>query len=258
MSRATPHQLDAFLREHRPRWVDLTLPTIAENLALEEALAQSADDAGPCPLLRFWEAPEHAVVLGASGRIHDDVHGEAVRADGAALGRRSSGGGTVVVGPGALNVAVVLPLGAAAELTTVEGAQGLVLNRFAVALRGLGRAVSVAGSGDLVVAGRKVAGSAQRRLRRVVLIHVTILYAFELGRIGRYLKPPRKQPAYREGRSHDEFVANLEVTRGDLLGALGRAWALDGSGPSEEIVPHALLKRLLDVQFRDQAWVERF
>ena len=74
------------------------------------------------------------MVLGASGRLKDEVRVEACRADGVAIGRRSSGGGTVVIGPGALNFAVVLPIDASPELATVDRAQGYILGRTARAI----------------------------------------------------------------------------------------------------------------------------
>lgn len=44
--------------------LDLTLPTPEENLALEEALLESSEGGGGPELLRFWESPDHFVLLG--------------------------------------------------------------------------------------------------------------------------------------------------------------------------------------------------
>src|SRR5262245_22625242 len=98
---------------------DVTLPSVAEDLALDEALLIEADRGGTPALLRFWESRQYAVVLGASRRLRDEVFIDACRTDGVPILRRSSGGGTVVVGPGALNVTVVLPVSAAPGLSSV-------------------------------------------------------------------------------------------------------------------------------------------
>src|SRR3954462_12573016 len=95
------------------RYLEGALPGIAANLALDEALLIEADERGAGPALRIWEPEEVAVVLGASGRWREDVKVDACREDGVAIARRSSGGGTVVIGPGTINVAVVLPDSAA-------------------------------------------------------------------------------------------------------------------------------------------------
>ena len=72
-------------------FLDLTLPTLPENLALDVALLLDAEDGGP-ELLRVWQWSRHAVVLGAGGKLGDDVHEDACRADGVEIARRSSGG----------------------------------------------------------------------------------------------------------------------------------------------------------------------
>lgn len=239
------------------RFLDLTLPGIAENLALDEALLIEADGRGGGPVLRLWEPEGLAVILGASCRWREDVRVEACRGDGVAIARRSSGGGTVVVGPGALNVTVVLPEGAAPGLGAVDKAHAFVLDRIATALRARGPAVEVLGLGDLTLDRRKFSGSAQRRLRTHFFVHATILYDFPLERVAQYTTLPRRQPAYRAGRSHDDFLTNLGLPRADLVAAVRAAW-LDPYQPAEPAaVPKELVKHLVATKFADPAWIER-
>ncbi len=211
------------------RFLDQTFPDVAANLALDEALLAEIEETGGPPVLRLWEATGYAVVLGASGRVREDVRVEVCQADGVPLARRSSGGGTVVIGPGALNLTVVLPRDAAPGLEAVETAQAFVLERVAGALRAHVPDVAVRGSGDLTLGGRKFAGSAQRRLKRHFLVHASLLYAFALDRIERYLAEPKRQPAYREGRPHVDFLTNLGMPRQKLIAALREAWLPGGN-----------------------------
>ena len=52
------------------RYLDLTLPTPAENLALDEALLEAAEQSGdPGETLRVWEPDEPMVVVGRSSRV---------------------------------------------------------------------------------------------------------------------------------------------------------------------------------------------
>lgn len=239
--------------------LDWTFPDIAANLALEEALLREVDEGRLGPLIRFWEHTEYAVVLGASGRIKDEVHIDACRADRVPIARRSSGGGTVVLGPGALNLAIVLPMAASPLLATVTGTQHAVLEACAAPLRVFAPKLEVVGSGDLALEGRKAAGSAQRRLRSAILVHVTILYDFELDRISRYLAVPVRQPVYRAGRPHSEFVTNLQASRKRLREALESAWIPTGQpGPNLVTVPYERVAELVRGQFGDPGWVERF
>ncbi len=54
-------------------YLDLTLPSVAENLALDEALLLRAEAGEGDEVLRFWEWHSPAVILGAGGRLAEDV-----------------------------------------------------------------------------------------------------------------------------------------------------------------------------------------
>jgi lipoate-protein ligase A len=237
--------------------LDLTLPTVEENLAYDEALLIEADEGRAGAVLRFWEIPTFAVVLGASRRMARDVVVEHCRADGVPIARRSSGGGTVVIGPGTLNATVVLPGSMAPGLGAVDTAQAYVLGRMARALRSIEPAVDVSGSGDLTIAGRKFSGSAQRRLRTWFLVHLSILCGFPLDRVDRYLRQPDRQPDYRRDRPHGEFLRNLMHGRTIVAAAIRSEWCPPDSPPPATNVSQALLENLLSERFANRSWVER-
>src|SRR4051812_33316670 len=88
--------------------LDYTLPTPAENLALDEALLVAAEQDAGGEVLRLWESPAVAVVLGTGGAVSIDVNLAACAADGVPVLRRASGGGTVLVGPRCLCFGLVL------------------------------------------------------------------------------------------------------------------------------------------------------
>ena len=83
------------------RLLDLTLDTVAGNLALDEALLQNAESRpeGGDEVLRLWESPQHAVVVGRSSRVAEEVDILACRAGGVPVFRRCSGGAAVAIGP---------------------------------------------------------------------------------------------------------------------------------------------------------------
>ncbi len=239
------------------RHLFLTADRIETNLAIDEALLVGAEERGLGPVLRIWEPTSLAVVLGASGRLAEDVDRSLCRAEGIAIARRSSGGGTVVVGPGTLNVTLVLPIDAAPGLNAVDTAHSYVLDRLARTIRRFGPAVEVRGLGDLTLNDRKFAGSAQRRLRRNFLVHTSILYDLPIATIARYTRLPRRQPDYRAGRSHDDFLAHLNLCRADLLSAVKSAWPADPTVSEPLILPDDLIARLVLEKFGDSAWTER-
>jgi lipoate---protein ligase len=238
--------------------LDLTCSSIAENLALDEALLIEADAGRGRPTLRFWEPAGFAVVLGASCRLQADVRLDHCRADGVPTLRRTSGGGTVVVGPGTLNVTVILPESAAPGLKTVEGAHHYVLDWIARAIRNAGPALALEGRGDLVIDGRKCGGSAQRRLRHWFMVHCSILHDFPIERIERYLTIPQRQPEYRQGRDHRDFLRNLGLPRNILVDAIcGESLPGSPSQPGQG-VPWGVVQTLLVEKFANQAWIDRF
>ncbi len=237
--------------------LDITLPTIEENLALDEALLIAADEHGAGPVLRFWEPVDFAVVLGATCRMLDDVDVVPCRADGVVIARRASGGGTVLVGPGTLNVAVVLPTSAAPGLGAVDTAHAFVLERMATALRTLGPPIEVKGLGDLTLGFRKFGGSAQRRLRSHFLVHATLLYRFPLEKVAHYTALPRRQPAYRAGRSHEDFLVNVELPRVEMVRAISDAWRELVSPTAPGCHLEELTRDLVATKYGLKEWVER-
>lgn len=237
--------------------LDLTFDTLAANLALDEALLLEVEAGRAAPLLRVWEYPHLAVVLGASSRIQENVYLDACLADGVEVARRSSGGGTVLIGPGALNFTVILPVASMPEYTAIDRAQIAVLRTIAAALNNIGAAVDVRGSGDLTRADRKFSGSAQRRLKTHFLIHASLLYQFPLDRIARYTKHPPREPLYRAGRSHELFLTNLDLPRQAILDAIRRAWPQPGPGDAIPQRPEGLVSQLVETKFATRDWIER-
>ena len=240
------------------RFLDHTYPDLASNLALDEALLlDAADDPQAGPLLRFWEPTRLAVVLGASGRLRDDVNADLCRAEGVEIGRRSSGGGTVLIGPGTLNVTLILRCDAKPEFKHVDTAQRAVLETIAEALRGIGRDVRVEGSGDLTLEGRKFSGSAQRRIRDWFLIHATILNSAPIAPIVRYTKAPARQPAYRAGRPHERFLTRLDLPPESLAEAIRRSWNVTGLSTSLPTSIDRAVREMVAARFGHSDWIER-
>ncbi len=221
------------------RRLDLTLPTAAENVALDEALLEWAENEDPAwEFLRLWESPRPAVVVGRSSRVPQEVNENACCEQQVSIVRRSSGGAAIVAGPGCLMYAVVLSYQLRPELKDIGRAHSEVLGRIAKSLQqespDLGQ-LTRAGTSDLVfnsadnpAAARKFSGNSMRARRTHFLYHGTLLYDVDLRLIETYLQVPPRQPEYREGRSHREFVANLPLSQAALLRAIDRAWPTEG------------------------------
>jgi len=205
-------------------WFDLTLPTLAENLALDDVLLAEVDADPARGLLRFWEFDQHAVVLGRSNRAETEADLEACRSEGVPVLRRSSGGGAVVIGPGCLAYSLALPLRDEQRALGVAPLTSRLMERIAHGIRAVIPGAVACGTSDLAAEGRKFSGNAQRWLSHAFLHHGTILYDFDLARIGRYLRQPSRQPDYRDSRDHAAFVRNVDARRATLIESLATAW----------------------------------
>jgi lipoate-protein ligase A len=232
-------------------FLELTLPTLAENLALDEALLLEAETSGML-VLRVWSWPYYAVVLGAGGKIADEVDEAACAADQVPVARRGSGGGAVLLGPGCLLYSLVLPCTGACR--DINGSHRHVLGETASALADLAPGITHEGTSDLACAGRKFSGNAQQRKRTHFLHHGTLLFAFDVTRVARYLREPARRPAYRGDRDHRKFLMNLPADEHDLVRRLRARWqALTLLGAW----PHARVRELVEKQYRLEEWTRR-
>src|ERR1044071_8582092 len=109
--------------------LDLTLPSPAENLALDEALLDAAEAGQGGEVLRFWESPEYFVVVGYANKVDVEVNRVACESKGIPILRRCSGGGTVLQGPGCLNYTLILNIGKSSALQTIPETNCFVMNR---------------------------------------------------------------------------------------------------------------------------------
>lgn len=248
------------------QYLPLTLETPAQNLALDEALLDACE-AGETTdeILRAWESPQHCVVLGRSTDAQLEVNLAACRQDGVTVLRRPSGGGAVVAGPGCLMYAVVLNLESRPHLRAVDLAHQFVLQCMAELLQPVAPRVVTAGISDLALpepSGNesakspsplvKFSGNALRLKRNHLLYHGTLLYNFDLKRIGRVLATPTREPDYRENRPHRDFVANLPTTQDRLTQALVDGWQADRRLNSW---PQARVSQIVERKYRsDPKW----
>jgi lipoate---protein ligase len=245
--------------------LELTLPTAAENVALDEALLDWAEGlASNTEILRIWESADPMVVAGRSTRIAQEIDSAECRRRGIPMIRRSSGGAAILAGPGCLMYAVVLSYKLRPKIRDISRAHDFALGRIISGLRTalpLDADIEKAGTSDLVLSAkpnnraRKFSGNSLRVKRTHCLYHGTLLYDFDLELISSCLRMPPRRPEYRESRSHLNFVENLPLNRQQLIQAIDIAWPTTSTLTRP---PLSRVKELVDQRFSQTTWNEEF
>lgn len=176
----------------------------------EELIARARADDRPRARAYAWPPPgatRVAVVVGRGGRPEVEVDLAATRADGVPVLRRRGGGCAVVLDPGNAIVSLALPLPGVGGIT---GAFARVSAWLIDALADCGvPGVTQEGTSDLALGGRKIGGSCIWRTQGLVYYSTTLLVAPDLALAERYLPHPPREPAYRAGRPHRDFMGSL-------------------------------------------------
>jgi lipoate-protein ligase A len=148
----------------------------ADGLAGDEAMMRPyGRDETPSSgaTLRLYTYRPHCALVGRYQSLADEVDLEFCQAHGIEVGRRPTGGGAILMGPGQLGVAV-------ATRATAEETPRDILRRFAggvvASLEGLGVEATFRSKNDLEVAGKKIAGlGLYLDPRGAVLFHASVL-----------------------------------------------------------------------------------
>ena len=230
--------------------IDSPFGGAARELACDEALLEGCE-AGEIQaegILRFWEANSHFVVLGIANQAGMEVDLSA----NVPVFRRCSGGGSVLQGPGCLNYSLVLPIHAAREFGNITQTNCFIMkrNRDALATLLAGDA-AVEGYTDLTLNGRKFSGNSQRRKSRWLLFHGTFLLECDFELMQRVLRPPPREPGYRKGRPHAEFLTTLNLPAARVKEALRRGW--NANAPFTNL-PSARIERLIEEKYSRREW----
>ena len=159
------------------------------------------------PQFRVYEPERRVVVLGAAGDPATDVHRDAVAAAGIDIRRRRGGGGTVLLGPGQVVVALVTEV----DHPYRNREYAHCVNDWLIeALHGAGvRGIEQRGISDLAIADRKIAGTSVFRRRRILFYQASLLVNNDPAEFERFLAFPRQVPDYRRGRGHTAFCTTL-------------------------------------------------
>ena len=197
------------------------------SLALDEAICYCYGRSPQIPFkgaIRLWSNPV-SIILGRTCEAQKNLkneylqdtlvsHQKKIWSHRPLLCRRASGGGTVVHGPGNLNYSIFLPLDRHPHMFGVKESYRVLLSMVEKSLLAQGIPCELLGESDLVLneSGvlKKISGNSQFRKHGILMHHGTLVIRKDLIEVvTHYLKHPPREPSYREGRGHAEFMGAL-------------------------------------------------
>jgi lipoate-protein ligase A len=158
----------------RWRMVDFEYWSAAMNMGIDEAVSEAVAAETCAPTIRFYGWRPSAVTIGCFQSLKEEVdYHECVRLGIDVVRRRTGGGAVFHDEEGEITYSVI----ASEDLmpSDINKAYQLVCGHIVAALKSLGLEASFSPINDVLVAGKKISGSAQTRRGGVFLQHGTLL-----------------------------------------------------------------------------------
>ena len=155
-----------------------------------------------------WIPDKSYIVLGASNKAEEALFLEKVKKDDITILKRPSGGQTVMLTPNNLIISVVF-----FQPENLHPKE--VFNQInSLIIESLERAgvknLAMRGISDIAIDGKKILGSSIYRSKDALLYHAVLNFGEPASTFEKYLKYPSKEPDYRVGRKHADFVTSLK------------------------------------------------
>ena len=189
------------------RWPEIVSPNPG---GAHDPLGESVLDPEQ-PWLRVFEPSDVRIVIGRHQDPEREVVVAAAQADGVPIHRRVCGGGTVVLAPGMVVVAIRQPPARELDANCIFARINGALVPAVAQVTGIEPACR--GHGDLAMPAdgseRKILGASLRQTSRATTYLGVFLVADAVGLMERYLPMPSRQPDYRGDRGHAAFCTHL-------------------------------------------------
>lgn len=186
--------VDLTTMEKKPDYRIIELEVLDPHIAmaLEEVCLISVKDGGD-PIIHFWKWDRAAVTIGSFQMLEDEVYTSRCRKDGISVIRRISGGGTMFHEPEQEFIFSITA--SAGELSKdIPRSYREVLEPIRKGLKDLGIHSDIE-ENNLMVNGKKISGSSQRRTSKAILHHGTILHDVNPYRMLNYIKGDKVVPS---------------------------------------------------------------
>lgn len=160
------------------------------------------------PRFSVWIPDKTYIILGASNQPEESLFAEKVIQDQITVMKRSSGGQTVLLTPNNLIISIVFDSKKKLQPKEIFNRTNatIILAMEEAGIKGL----SLNGISDIAISGKKILGSAMYQNKDLLLYHAVLNLGEPASTFEKYLKHPVKEPDYRNGRKHADFVSSLK------------------------------------------------
>lgn len=231
------------------------------SLSLEEACMEAVGAGAAPPTIFFYEWEKPAVIIGHFQKLHDEVDAEECKRQGVDIIRRMTGGGAMYQDDQAMTFGVIarenmLP-------RSISEAYKEVCSRIVDALALLEIESEFKPINDIVVAGKKVSGSALTKRHGAVMVHGTLLHTLDVEKMFTFLKVGRTKISDKGIESVKERVTSIShhknATKDEVYRALLSAFTREkefhnGSWTDSEVRRAEELQR---ERYTNPEWINR-
>lgn len=239
--------------------------TTAEGLAIDDTLPRSVAQNNSPPILHLYTFIP-SVIVGKYQDIETALNLDRCRARGIQYNRRSTGGGTVIMGPGI----VALGLGINVDYPGLKkGVGGVFVSLSSVlirALRKLGIPAYFQPKNDLEVSGKKIAGlSAAAEEGKSLLFHTSLLVDFDVELMTDIMNTPlvklhdKGYNCFSQRMTTVREELNQDVSVGQVLDLIQEAFEKEFHIEFREDTPDAwedgVIRRYVEERYKRQEWI---
>lgn len=154
-----------------------------------------------------WIPDKMYLILGRSNNVESSLLINRLKKDSIKVFKRPSGGETVVLTPRTLVISAVI---ISDEFKNTRKYFKIFNQKIIDVLKKHGiDDLSHKGISDITVNNRKVLGSAIYRTKGKLFYHSVLNISEPVSTIEKFIKHPSREPDYRNGRKHSEFVTSL-------------------------------------------------
>lgn len=155
----------------------------------------------------FWQPDNIYIILGRANSAENSLYTEKIITEGIRVYKRPTGGESVVLSPRMLVFSAKISsesLGKPKDIFRLINAK-LIEELSETGIKNL----NSKGISDLSIGEKKILGSSMYLNGKTLFYHAVLNINEDISLISKYLKHPKREPDYRNGRAHDDFVTSI-------------------------------------------------